>query len=434
MRPRHPPLDSLPCLPACGSYITSGVIPYHVMDDTQRAGSAILFPTDHPIDPDSMIGRAGDVERITLALLGGANVVLAGPRRIGKTTVADAALEACRSVGAYTARVDLFDCADAGALAHLLVLELLANRPPIRRAIADAARAGRSIFDALRTSATIRARQDLGEDIELTFDLGRTEQEPLIALDGALRLAQTLAERDERRVILFLDEFQDVASRRFGEPDTVTRRIRSIFQRSPSVSILFAGSVEHLMRDLFGPSERALSQFGSFHELAPIAPDEWAAGIEARLALDRTTIEPDALARLIELGETHPRATMLIAQQAHLLALEELSRRIDHAMVQVAVRRALEAEQLRHAQQLERIRATGRYGERLAIRVAVGAELYQGLKPQQAARALNALRDAGVAERAGRGQWYIVDPLLRRYLEGRRVEPLSFARLGTLPE
>jgi predicted AAA+ superfamily ATPase len=43
-----------------------------------------------------MIGRAVDVDRISRALVGGANVVLAGPRRTGKTTVADAALAACR--------------------------------------------------------------------------------------------------------------------------------------------------------------------------------------------------------------------------------------------------------------------------------------------------------------------------------------------------
>jgi len=400
------------------------------MPDTQRSGSAVLFPTDHPLGPDVMFGRAADVERVALSLLGGANVVMAGPRRTGKTTAADAALELCRSEGAYTARVDLFDCADAGALAHLLVLELLANRAPLRRAIAEAARAGKNVISALRTSATLRARQDLGDELELTLELGRAEAQPTAALDAALRLAQRLAERDERRVVVFLDEFQDVTGRRFGDPDTLTRRIRSVFQRSPDVSVLFAGSIEHLMRDLFGPSERALSQFGSFHELTMITPGEWAAGIEARLAIDRTTIRTDALTRLIELGERHPRATMLIAQQAHMQALEELRHEIDHAMVLAAVQRALEAEQLRHAQQLERIRAAGRYGERLAVRVAVGAELYRGLKPQQAARALNALRDAGVVQRAGRGQWHVVDPLLRRYLESRRVEPLSYARLG----
>lgn len=375
-----------------------------------------------------MIGRAGDVERSAMALLGGVNIVMAGPRRIGKTTVADAALEVCRGDGAYTAKVDLFDCSDAGALAHLLALELLGNRAPLRRAIADAVQTGKSLIAALRTTATLRARQDLGEEIELTIDLGRAEQEPMKALDSALRLGQQLAERDGRRVVIFLDEFQDIAGNRFGDQETVTRRIRAVFQRSPAVSVLFAGSIEHLMRDLFGPSERALSQFGSFHELTPIAAEEWTDGIRSRLASDRTMIDDDALARLLELGEGHPRSTMLIAQQAHMQAIEELRHAIDHAMVIAALDRALASERLRHQQQLERIRGTGRRGEPMAIRVAAGAELYQGLQPQQASRALNALCDIGIAERAGQARWHVVDPLLRRYLLTRRVEPLTFVR------
>jgi DNA-binding transcriptional ArsR family regulator len=56
------------------------------------------------------------------------------------------------------------------------------------------------------------------------------------------------------------------------------------------------------------------------------------------------------------------------------------------------------------------------------------AELYRNLKPQQASRALNALRDIGVVERARQGRWYVIDPVLRRYLAERRVEPLSFLR------
>ncbi|HTW41201.1 MAG TPA: hypothetical protein VMD79_02660 [Solirubrobacteraceae bacterium] len=389
------------------------------MSDKSRVGSAVLFPTDHPLRSADMIGRAGDVDRVALALLGGANVVMAGPRRIGKTTVADAALEVCRKEAAYTAKVDLFDCSDAGTLAHLLALELLANRPPLRRAISDAVRGGRGVVGALRTSATLRARQDLGDDVEITIDIGVAEAEPLKALDSALRLAQRLAERDKRRVVVFFDEFQDITRVRFGDSDTLTRRIRAVFQRSRDVSVLFAGSIEHLMRDLFGPTERALSQFGAFQELSAITTEEWAGGICNRLALDHTTISTDALTRLLELGEGHPRATMLIAQQAHLQAIEELRHEIDHALVVAALDRALGAEQLRHQQQLERIRSSSRYGERMAIRVAAGAELYQGLKPEQASRALGALRDISVVERAGRGSWHVIDPLLRRYLAAR---------------
>jgi uncharacterized protein len=412
--------------------MTLDVIEYHTMVDTGgRTGSGILFPTDHPLRLDSMIGRAADVERSATSLLGGANLVMAGARRTGKTTVADAALEICRAGGAYTAKVDLFDCSDAGALAHLLTLELLANRAPLRRAIADAVGAGRSLISALRSTTTLRARQDLGEEIEITIDLRRAEQEPMQALDGALRLSQRLAERDGRRVVIFFDAFQDIASKRFGDVETVTRRIRAVFQRSTEVSVLFAGSIEHLMRDLFGPSERALSQFGSFHELAPITAEEWTKGIRRRLATDRTTIEDDALVRLLELGEGHPRTTMLIAQQAHMQAIEELRYGIDHAIVIAALDRGLASEQLRHQQQLERMRASGRFCELMALRVAAGRELYQGLKPQQAARALNALRDAGAIERLAQGRWRVPDPLLRRYLIARQVEPLTFMQPTT---
>jgi hypothetical protein len=336
------------------------------MRDKGRIASAALFPTDHPLSADAMIGREDDVDRVAMALLGGVNTVLAGPRRTGKTTVADAAMAICSDEGAYVASVDIFQAPDAAALARQLTLQLLANRPSLRRAIADALRAGRSVLEALRTTAGYRVR----------------ERDPQGALLTALALAQRLAESDERRVVLVLDEFQDIASKRFGDREALTRQIRGVLQRSTDVSVLFAGSIEHLMRDLFAPSERALSQFGSFHELSPITPEQLTAGLRRRLGLDNTTIAADALAHLIELGEGHPRATMLLAAQSHLTSIEELSHGIDNAMVVQALDRALGAERLRHEQQIERIRSTGRYSERLATRVAAGSELYARMRPE----------------------------------------------------
>jgi hypothetical protein len=396
------------------------------MSDIKRVGSAVLFPTDHPLAPADMIGREEDVDRMALALLGGANIVLVGPRRTGKTTVADAAMAICAREGAYVAVADLFQAPDLAALAHTLSLQLLANRPVLKRAIGDAVRAGKSVLGALRASASIRARQDLGTDIELALELAGAEQNPSGALLAALELSQRLAAADDRQVVVFLDEFQDVTGKRFGDVDALTRQIRAVLQRSPRVSVLFAGSIEHLMRDLFAPSDRALSQFGSFHELATIMPEQWADGLRARLALDHATIADDALVHLIQLGGGHPRVTMLLAQQAHLASIEELRHTIDNAMVVQALERALDAELLRHEQQLERIRASGRGSERMAVRVARGAELYSGLRPQAAARSLGSLRNIGVIDRGSReGTWFVVDPLLRRYLARRREDSLG---------
>src|SRR3954454_637043 len=103
------------------------------MRDKRRYGSADLFPTDHPIESAQMIGRADDVDRVATALLGGGNVVLAGPRRTGKTTLADAVLGICRRERAYVAAVDLFALADAAELARALTVGLLSNRAALRR-------------------------------------------------------------------------------------------------------------------------------------------------------------------------------------------------------------------------------------------------------------------------------------------------------------
>src|SRR3954463_3199403 len=181
------------------------------MRDKKRYGSADLFPTDHPIESAQMIGRADDVDRVATALLGGGNIVLAGPRRTGKTTVADAALEVCRTEGAYVAAVDLFDLVDGVELAQAITVGLLSNRPVLKRALGDARAAGRGLLAALREAAVVRARQDLGDGVEAVFEVGIDCRESSTheRLRVALELGERLAERDERRVVLFLDEFQE---------------------------------------------------------------------------------------------------------------------------------------------------------------------------------------------------------------------------------
>ena len=400
--------------------ITYWVIACSLMSDTRRWGSGELFPTDAPIPADEMIGRAGAVEDMARALIGGTNLVVAGPRRIGKTSICDAALALCAHEGCYVASIDLFLLSDAAALAEALTVEVLSNRPLLKQALRRAARAPGRAWDLLSDATTIRARQDLGDagvDLELALVPHRAQENPGRALRTALELLQAIAAADGRRMVLFLDEFQEVTTGLYGDADTVTRMLRGVLQRAPDVSVVFAGSIEHVMRDLFAPTERALSQFGTFFDLAPIAPEEWVDGLRARLALDDRTITDTALERLIGLGDGHPRATMLLAQHAHALAVGELRRELDDAIVAAALVQAMRGERLRHQQTLVQIRSHGKHAQKLAQRVALGAVLYEGLASNTAAKTMNRLRDAGVVEQGiDRGSWRIVDPFLRRYL------------------
>src|SRR5207237_1416439 len=195
----------------------------------------------------------------------------------------------------------------------------------------------------------------LGEELEIAFSPGIAARDPAAYLDYALALPGRIAAADGKEIVVFLDEFQEIASPQqpYGDSDRLTKRMRAVFQRSSGVSYLFAGSLEHLMRDLFTPSHRALHEFGGFHDLRPIDADAWLAGLHERFAADGCDVGAGALSRIIDYGELHPRATMLIAQKTHLTSVELDTVRIDLATVEQGLLAALAADRISHEQTVE---------------------------------------------------------------------------------
>jgi len=348
-------------------------------------------------------------------------MVMAGPRRTGKSTVALAALAQIRSAGLYTAHVDLWDHDDLGSLTKALAQSIIANRGPVAKALDRARESGRELRELLPSGAVATLRTHLGEDVELAWTTPSTSRGPRATIAATIALAQRIAERDKQRIVLFLDEFQDIAtsSHRFGDPDVLSKQLRSQLQRSPLVSVLFAGSMEHLMRDLFGPARRALSQFGNFHALSPILPSEWEHGIAVRYLELKVQAAEDAIADIVTRGEGHPRTTMLIAREALTVTLTHPDvRAIELGDVRSGYELAMQADRLRHEEIVERLRSTA-HAYPIALRVARGRRPYSGTASSGARRALNTMERAGVAEHRGRGDWFIPEPLLRAYLADR---------------
>jgi len=378
----------------------------------------LLFPTDDPVASNMLIGRAQDVEDIALALGNGQHLIIAGSRRIGKSTVGLAALERLANQATYTAAADLWDHDDLTGLVQALARSILANRGPVAKALRSARESGRDLFGLIPRGVTASLRTHLGEEVELAWSApsaGPTE----VTIAAVIQLAQRIADKDSRRIVLFLDEFQDIASGRFGDPDVLTKQLRAQLQRSPKVSVLFAGSIEHLMREMFGEQRRALSQFGSYYELSPILPSEWRAGLTARLDELEVVAEPQAVNEVVDRGEGHPRSTMLIARETVSVSLSRrLERTINFGDVVGGWELAMQADRLRHEEIVERLRSTA-HAYSVAIRVARGERPYAGMAPAAARRALTMMEKAGIAERSRRGTWRIPEPLLRNYLASR---------------
>ena len=393
--------------------------------EPKRIPSGRLFPTDSPLPAGRLIGRGDDIAEVATRLDAGTHLIVAGPRRTGKTSVCEAALARLGRRGAYTAKVDLFRVSDAGELAEAIAAAVIANRSAAHRALRRARSAGRAALSAAQSQAVLKMVGELGEGVELALTPGLAARDPEAALDLALELPERVALADGTRLVLFFDEFQEVASARrpYGDADAVTNRMRAIFQRTTAVSYLFAGSIEHVMRDLFAPSRRAFSGFGSFYSLRPIEAEEWRAGLAARFREDDCSIAEPALARIVELGCGHPRATMRIAQQTHLVSLELSTREIGLELVQLGFERALEGDRPTMEQIVERIRLLHKHGLLLARTVAAGNPMPRRVQPGARDRALKLLRDAGILEHEGHGRWRVIDPLLRHYLAS--LDPLG---------
>ena len=246
---------------------------------------------------------------------------------------------------------------------------------------------------------------------------GLAAQDPERALDLALELPERVARADGRRLLAVL---RRVPGGGLGAP--ALRRPRCGHQphagRLPAhdggVSYLFAGSIEHVMRDLFAPSRRAFSGFGSFYALRPIDPRGLArAGCASAspptAARSRRRPRPDRRAR------RRPPARHDADRPADAPRLA----RARHARDRPRPR----AGRLRARARGRPARRWSRSWSASGCCTSTGCSwrgrspptspLPRRLHPGVRDRVLKLLRDAGILEHESRGRWRVIDPLLR---------------------
>jgi len=328
------------------------------------------------------------------------------------------------SAGAYAVALSLFELTSSPSLAERMAQQTLANRGPLARLIERVRAGGEAVLKGAALTLSVKAQTELGDGVGLALHPGLAARDPHGALLAALRMLQTIAERDDRPLMLFIDELQELTNGDYGDGQRIAKELREILAASPRVTCLFAGSVEHLMRDLFTNRQRALYGFGGFHDLTPITAPEWRGGLATRFTEDQIHADPDALERIVTAGRGHPRSTMLIAQQAHVALVEHDAQRLDLAAAERGYQGAMAAERARHADALLGTRRLGPGALRVLTNLAYATPTYRNLESKTVRRALDALAGAGILSRGtGRGEWTITDPLFADYLANTLPNP-----------
>ena len=369
------------------------------------------FPVGGPVPAADLVGRETYIRRIGERLWDGNHVLLAGPRRIGKTSIILEVLRRLRRRGALTAYVDCLGATDVRGLAERLVDALLENVSGVERSFEQA----KAIAAGVRPSAKVKF-----EHVELALQLAR-ETNAQRLFEGALDLPRALSARTGKRVVVVLDEFQ--AAGRLGP--RVFDVMRSRFQAQRGVAYAFLGSEEGILEQLFSEKGRAFYRFAVPIDLADagghrfgIAPDDWLEYIREKFAQKKIAIDDSSVDRILDATGGHPQDTMQLCAALYYLMRDSGARAVSAEHVAVAYEQALRELERPFALHWTEL-AGGKYLQQVAKRIAHEAVLYaaeSGIPRPEVLRALEALRARGLVTRLGRGKYDFVEPMFGEYV------------------
>ena len=249
--------------------------------------------------------RRREATELERELREGQHVFLLSPRRYGKTSLILTLLDRLRSQGLLVAYVDLFRTTTAVQL-----LELMAQT------ILRAAEARPEKLLRLAMELLGRLRPQVGTDSAgrptLSLDIGSSPRSGLALQEEVLSLPDRLATKRRRRLILALDEFQEM--QRFPG-SSLEKAMRSHFQQHRHVSYLFAGSRQSALQDMVTRERSPFYKFGRFMHLGPIPSNEFSPFLAARFRRGRLRASAEVLDAILAAADDVPYNVQRLCHQ-----------------------------------------------------------------------------------------------------------------------
>lgn len=281
------------------------------------------------VGPDVFCNRTQELQDLARAMENGDRLFLYSERRMGKTSLLRRALDRLprdRYVAAY---VDLWPTDGQQSFAEGLAQALAQAFSTTAERLLDTAR---SFFSRLAPALTL---DDEGRP-QLTFGARHPAD---VSLREVLAVPADMAARSGRRVVVVLDEFQQILQ--YGS-DRAERILRAAVQEPTGVAYVFCGSRKHLIQGMFLDEERPLYRSATHYPLGPIDAEAWIPFVESRFRAGDRRIDPERIRALCGLTEGHPFYTQHLCHA--LWELCEPGERVDEGLAARALDLLLQRE------------------------------------------------------------------------------------------
>lgn len=244
------------------------------------------------------------------------NTIIISPRRWGKSSLVHkaASIAKTENPNLRICTLDLFNVRNEEHFYTLLAQTIIK---------ATSSRWEETVDNAKRFFSRIVPKLIIGNDpmneVSLDFDWNEVKRNP----DEILDLAENIAKAKGLKIVICIDEFQNIAE--FENPDYFQKRLRSHWQQHQDVAYCLYGSKRHMMLEVFTDSSKPFYKFGDLIFLNKIETPYLVDFIKERFVSTGKDIDDAACRSIVALTDNHPYYVQQLAQLSWLRTAQKCS-------------------------------------------------------------------------------------------------------------
>lgn len=282
------------------------------------------------VQDDFFVNREKEIDQISNLLGSGINVTLISPRRWGKSSLL---FKIGREMEAKHKHIrfcfiDLFQTRSEEEFYTYFATEVI--RASYSR-WEERMEQSKNFFKQL--IPRFQFGLDPQEQFSLSFDWEEVKRHPNEILD----LPEKISQQKKIRLVVCLDEFQNIAH--YNEALPFQKKLRAVWQRHQHCTYALYGSKQHMMTDLFENKSMPFYKFGEILFLEKISNEHWKKYIGRKFGKSGKKIAPKLAAKIAQLVDNHPYFVQQLANTVWLhteneCTEPEVQSGLDHLLTQ----------------------------------------------------------------------------------------------------
>ena len=236
--------------------------------------------------------RAEDAKRLTANLTHGINTILISPRRWGKTSLVKKVISEMDRIDMKPVFIDIFQCKSEYEFYHAFATAVIKQTSS---KFDEWVEIGKTFL--ANVSPKFSFGSDPMNDFTLSFEWNPKDDTET----DILQLPERIAQKKNVRLVVCLDEFQQVAD--FADSVKFQKKLRSVWQHQQNVTYCMFGSKKHLMENIFNDKSMPFYKFGDMMFLKKIPTEEWVPFICDKFKETGKSISGEQAAKICEVTE-----------------------------------------------------------------------------------------------------------------------------------